>query len=354
MLDTFHRYTWFTMLGLAAVAPAESQAQLQCRPGMPCGPNLSASAHASAPAQLAHPSVVRIQNELPQASSYGSGTLIEKDSQYGWVLTCAHLFDDGVGRVSTYFPAAHHRYYADVIAVDRANDLALLLIKSPAAPATPLASQPPEPGETLTWHGFGQGSYRTASGPARRFVSLDAGKSWDALEWCGAARQGDSGGPAFNARGELVAVIAGSDGQISVGTACGRIRQFFSEYRQRVQLARPASPIEQPLVSVPQQESSREAEALREELAALRRELAQIKSNNSATPCPPAPTIEQLLEAMAADERFRGPAGKDGRDGTSASVEVEALTARLAALEAAFEGQIRYRLRRVPVAQTGE
>lgn len=341
MLNPLRRYTWFTMLGLAAVAPAESQAQLLCRPGMPCEPLSAAPAHASEPAQLAHPAVVRVQNELPQAASYGSGTLIEKDAQFGWVLTCAHLFDDGLGRVSTYFPALHHRYYADVVAVDRANDLALLLIKTPAASAAPVAHQPPEPGELLTWHGFGQGSYRAASGPARRFVSLDAGKSWDALEWCGAARQGDSGGPAFNSRGELVAVIAGSDGQISVGTACHRIRQFFSAHRKRAPTAQPTSPSsEPPLVNVPPQESAGEAAALREQLAELRRELARIKSDGAApsgepspspaASCPPVPTIEQLLEAMAGDARFRGPPGKDGRDAAPASVGSFAMPPRSA------------------------
>ena len=48
-----------------------------------------------------------------------------------------------------------------------------------------------------------------------------------------AARQGDSGGPIFNARGELAGVLFGSNdsfltGQYTMGSYCGRVRLFVA------------------------------------------------------------------------------------------------------------------------------
>jgi hypothetical protein len=43
-----------------------------------------------------------------------------------------------------------------------------------------------------------------------------------------AARQGDSGGPIFNARGELAGVLWGAGGGRTAGSYCGRVRQFLA------------------------------------------------------------------------------------------------------------------------------
>ncbi len=48
-----------------------------------------------------------------------------------------------------------------------------------------------------------------------------------------AARQGDSGGPIFNDRGEVAGVLFGAndsflDGQYTMGSYCGRVRQFVA------------------------------------------------------------------------------------------------------------------------------
>ncbi len=48
-----------------------------------------------------------------------------------------------------------------------------------------------------------------------------------------AARQGDSGGPIFNARGEVAGVLFGSNdsfftGQYTLGSYCGRVRRFVA------------------------------------------------------------------------------------------------------------------------------
>ncbi len=347
-----------TVATVAFALTQSAAAQMRCRPGMACGPPPIAAGRAAAPSVVSHPAVVRVENDLGGQSSLGSGTLIEKDSHYGWILTCAHLFSDGVGRVSAYFPAANHRYYAKVFAVDRKHDLALLLIRTPQAPNVQVAQDRPQPGEQVTWHGFGQGTYRAASGTAAQPVSLDGGKSWNALQWHGAARQGDSGGPALNARGQLVAVISGSDGQASVGSDCIQIRSFLSDCYAKLQPKAPSvePSADAPLVAVPKQPA--QSDRVDQRLAELQRQLAALaeqlqQSRAASCPCPalsrgdeadarPAADVEAVLEQVLA---------KLPRENEA---ELKALTARLAALEAAYEGQVRYRLRRVPVAQVEE
>ncbi len=48
------------------------------------------------------------------------------------------------------------------------------------------------------------------------------------LELSGSARFGDSGGPVFNRRYELVAVLFGTNGRVVDATFCGRVRRFLS------------------------------------------------------------------------------------------------------------------------------
>jgi hypothetical protein len=55
-----------------------------------------------------------------------------------------------------------------------------------------------------------------------------AGTTHETLTLTGSAREGDSGGPVFNARGELVAVVWGTDGHTVEGTYCGRVRRFLA------------------------------------------------------------------------------------------------------------------------------
>ena len=41
------------------------------------------------------------------------------------------------------------------------------------------------------------------------------------------AREGDSGGPIFNERGELAGVLFGSGGGATAGSYAGRVREFL-------------------------------------------------------------------------------------------------------------------------------
>ena len=47
----------------------------------------------------------------------------------------------------------------------------------------------------------------------------------------GPARPGDSGGPIFNARGRVVGILWGTDGQTTIGVQVGRLHIVLKEAR---------------------------------------------------------------------------------------------------------------------------
>ncbi len=105
--------------------------------------------------------VARIANVLNGGmAAYGTGTLIAKDDRRGWVLTCAHLFRDGAGRLTVYFTEG--AFAARLLACDAEGDLALLEIAAPAADPLPIRQDVPAPGEGVTFLGYGAAGPRTA------------------------------------------------------------------------------------------------------------------------------------------------------------------------------------------------
>ena len=195
---------------------------------------------------VAHPAVARIVNERPDGQYLGSGTLIDKDGRRGIVVTCAHLFRDGAGQIRVTFPDGDG-FGAKLVAIDRQSDLAALEIGPPRASPVVVATEAPRPGEPLRSCGYGpDGRYRCNEGRARGYVQASGMSGRETLELSGSARQGDSGGPVFNRRGELAAVLWGTDGRTVGGTYCGRVRAFLAK------LLRPCRPAEQP-VSTPKE-----------------------------------------------------------------------------------------------------
>jgi hypothetical protein len=112
--------------------------------------------------------------------------------------------------------------------IDRDWDLALIVIRKPNCIPVPLADRAPRPGEILTIAGYGSGQYRAASGVCTQYVAPGLEFPYEMVEVAVSARQGDSGGPIFNSRGELAGVLFGEgDGRTS-GSYCGRVRWFLS------------------------------------------------------------------------------------------------------------------------------
>lgn len=179
------------------------------------------------PPAAPHPAVVRIVNESAGLQSLGSGTLVAGDGRSGTVLTCAHLFREGSERVRVAF-AGGSPLAAELIGIDEAWDLAALHIAAPRVTPVRIAQQPPVPGEPLRSCGYGpDGRYWCNAGRALGYSRRSPTGTFETLELSGAAREGDSGGPVFNARGELAAVIWGTDRRSVSATYSGRVRKFL-------------------------------------------------------------------------------------------------------------------------------
>lgn len=179
------------------------------------------------PPATPHPAVVRVVNETAGMQSLGSGTLVAGDGRTGTVLTCAHLFREGSERVSVTF-AGGSPLAAELIGIDAAWDLAALRIAAPHVTPVKIAQQPPVPGEPLRSCGYGpDGRYWCNAGRALGYSRRSPAGTFETLELSGTAREGDSGGPVFNARGELAAVIWGTDRRSVSATYSGRVRKFL-------------------------------------------------------------------------------------------------------------------------------
>ncbi|HEY2841568.1 MAG TPA: serine protease [Pirellulales bacterium] len=192
-----------------------------------------------APKQTPHPAVVRIVAPEGMSTSYGSGTLVDVRGDYALVLTNWHVVSDAKGTIEVVFPDGF-RSAAKVISTDRTWDLAALAIWKPNVAPVPLATEPPRAGEPLSIAGYGSGSYRMASGYCTQYVAPGMNQPYEMVELSAAARQGDSGGPIFNSRGELCGVLFGSSFGTTSGSYCGRVSSFLTSVVPKANLGDPS------------------------------------------------------------------------------------------------------------------
>ncbi len=189
------------------------------------------------PRQVLHPAVARIVVQDEMSTSLGSGTLVDAQNDFGLVLTNWHVIQDNPEDINVYFPGGFSSV-ATVVASDRDWDLAALSIPRPPADPVPVAVEAPRQGERLWIAGYGSGDYRMTSGrclqyvaPAKSSLFSRGEMPYEMVELQASARQGDSGGPIFNDRGELAGVLFGSDGATTVGSYCHRITRFLDSHR---------------------------------------------------------------------------------------------------------------------------
>jgi len=95
---------WLAVLVIVlSVVGATCTAHGQCIGGMcPMPPNYGHGWRPGTPPghyTQPRPYVCRIRNQVGRAASAGTGTLVCVGSDYGAVITCAHLFREGAGRV---------------------------------------------------------------------------------------------------------------------------------------------------------------------------------------------------------------------------------------------------------------
>jgi len=183
--------------------------------------------------QQAHPSVCRISAVTSTGRCMGSGVYVGD----GYVLTCYHTFRKrpktiGVG-FATPPPEAVKGWiqHCTLAAVDKTWDLATL--KLPCDPRVSPARLAPTVrlGETLTIAGYGPDArFRALSGTARQYIEAAGGATGgEMVEISCVARGGDSGGPVFNSRGEVAAILWGADHATTGATYGPRLTRFLRQ-----------------------------------------------------------------------------------------------------------------------------
>lgn len=227
-----------------------------------------------------NPAVARIIVTGDNSKSYGTGTLVTNDANHCFILTCAHLFENDRPRnIAVVFPD-RSVYDVRILAIDRVWDLAILqneaflsaageelsvagcqlseILESGYRPlntdnrklttgnstaAIPLAKTTPRVGDVLYYAGYGSdGRYVVKKGRLEGFCTVREGTAAETLVIAGNARQGDSGGPIVNEKGELVGVLWGTDGRTVCGTYNGRIQQFVRAAVNENRFPAPATP----------------------------------------------------------------------------------------------------------------
>ncbi|HEX4414695.1 MAG TPA: serine protease [Lacipirellulaceae bacterium] len=174
-----------------------------------------------------HPSVARIIVPEDGATAFGSGTLVGVHENRGLVVTNWHVVRDAVGLVDVVFPDGFHSH-AKPLKVDQDWDLAALVIWKPNCEPVKIATNPPQPGDLLTIHGYGRGKYRIATGRCTSYYSPQPNFPHEMVELDVEARQGDSGGPIFNQQGEIAGVLFGAGQGTTMGSFAPRVRVFLA------------------------------------------------------------------------------------------------------------------------------
>jgi len=217
------RFLSAILLCCSLAASAALANGLQPRAGVGTSAGAAAPSRAATKARAA---VARIVSPDQTGVSYGSGVLVAVRGTCALVLTNWHVIRETAGPVQVVFPDGF-RSAATVLATDRDWDLAALAIWRPRAEPVALAVRPPRPGEALTIAGYGRGWYRESTGPCTQYLSPGVDLPFDLVELAAPARQGDSGGPIFNQRGELAGVLFGSSFGRTTGSHCARVRWFL-------------------------------------------------------------------------------------------------------------------------------
>jgi len=211
-----------------AVAPALAESEPEHTAFWPFSKRHRRPIYESSPSCVTpHPAVARIIVPEGGATAFGSGTLVDVRDQYGLVVTNWHVVRDAQGVVAVKFPNGF-RSHARPLKVDSDWDLAALVIWRPPIEPVQIAVVPPRPGDVLTIHGYGQGQYRFATGRCTAYYAPRQRWPQEMVELDVEARQGDSGGPIFNDRGELAGVLFGAGQGTTLGSFAPRVTNFLA------------------------------------------------------------------------------------------------------------------------------
>jgi serine protease Do len=154
------------------------------------------------------------------SQAQGSGFFISAD---GYIVTNDHVVDHATEVTVTTSDGKSMR--AKVIGIDTKTDLALLKAQGADFPYVTFASHTPRVGDWVIAVGnpFGLGGTVTAGIVSARGRDIGSGPYDDFLQIDAPVNHGNSGGPTFNAEGEVVgvntAIFSPSGGSVGIGFA---------------------------------------------------------------------------------------------------------------------------------------
>lgn len=173
------------------------------------------------------PAVCRITAAEGPSRISGSGVLVAASGTTGTVLTNWHVVRSHRNSLTVTWPDGTSSP-AKVLASDEAWDLAALSVAKPAAAPVEIAAKAPRLGERLTIAGYGpDGKYLEQTGAVTDYLQPTVRHPRQFVEVQAAARQGDSGGPMFDADGRLAGVLFGQRDGLTCGSCSTRLTLFL-------------------------------------------------------------------------------------------------------------------------------
>jgi hypothetical protein len=183
--------------------------------------------------------------------------LVDVRDNFGIVVTNWHVVRDARGPIEVIFPGGFTSK-ARAVKLDADWDLAALVVWRPPLEPVKIATAAPQPGDQLTICGYGPGVYRAATGRCTQYYAPKENLPQQMVELNVEARQGDSGGPILNSRGELAGVLFGAGNGTTLGSYGGRVDQFLASLapdigsNESVQVAQAQPKMDSPLPTTEQ------------------------------------------------------------------------------------------------------
>lgn len=160
----------------------------------------------------------------------GSGVCLENNRGEIFVLTAAHIFQEGIGVVLIQ-TIEGKMTRARIVLIDPFWDIAL------AAPAEKIetgliqiSDRTPKVGDRSFIGGYGSNDrFRITAGSVIGYSMTSRQSSYETLRTAGSVRKGDSGGPVVDDENRLIGVVWGTDGNSSYATWNGRIKKILAD-----------------------------------------------------------------------------------------------------------------------------